>query len=137
MEFVLEQYRSCWGWMLDQGATTCLEVFDTRWSHCHQWAGCPTWQLSRYVLGLHPAFDRKAFSFDLKLVTGGLREASGKVPLPGGETIEVSWIRTGNQIEYTIASPVRLELKMEDPGREGKTKRLVINKRRTIILPVG
>jgi hypothetical protein len=137
MEFVLEQYRSCWGWMLEQGATTCLEVFDTRWSHCHQWAGCPTWQLSRYVLGLHPAFDRKALSFDLKLVTGGLAEASGKVPLPNGETVKVSWTKKERQIEYTVESPVRLEVMLEDPAGSGKTKRLVIKKRRTLLLPIG
>ena len=40
-DFVLSQYRKCWGWALDQGVTTWLEVFDTRWSHCHDWSGCP------------------------------------------------------------------------------------------------
>ena len=56
MDFVLNQYRKCWGWALEDDRTTWLEVFDTRWSGCHQWAGSPTWQLSAYALGLHPAF---------------------------------------------------------------------------------
>ncbi len=63
-EFVLDQYRSCWGWALDQGLTTWPEVFDLRWSHCHQWSGCPTWQLTRYVLGISPRRDLGAFIFD-------------------------------------------------------------------------
>ena len=65
MDFVLDQYRKCWGWILSEGRTTLLEVFDTRWSHCHQWSACPTWQLSRYGLGLHPRFDWGADHFDL------------------------------------------------------------------------
>ena len=136
MEFVLEQYKTCWGWMLDQGSTTCLEVFDTRWSHCHQWAGCPTWQLSRYVLGLHPAFDRAAHSFELKLIPGTLQQASGKVPLPDGKTITVSWKRSGDHIEYTLETPVRIELTMPDQARPGSTKKLVVRHARTIEIPL-
>jgi hypothetical protein len=65
MDFVLEQFRRCWGgFLLANGRTTWLEVFDTRWSHCHQWSGCPIWQLSRYLLGLHPRFDLGAAHYD-------------------------------------------------------------------------
>ncbi|MFA5814531.1 MAG: hypothetical protein WC865_02810 [Bacteroidales bacterium] len=46
INFVLDQYRKCWGWALEDDRTTWIEVFDTRWSNCHQWAGSPTWQLS-------------------------------------------------------------------------------------------
>jgi len=67
MDFVLDQYRRCWGFALEEGRTTWIEVFDTRWSHCHQWSGCPTWQLSRYVLGLHPRFDLGPFHYLLKM----------------------------------------------------------------------
>lgn len=136
MDFVLDQYKACWGWMLEQGVTTCLEVFDTRWSHCHQWAGCPTWQLSRYGLGLHPAFDRGENSFDLNLVTGYLEEASGKVPLPDGKTIEVSWKKSADFIEYRIDTPVQIEVLMMDPAKAGKTKRILIQKTKTINIPV-
>jgi alpha-L-rhamnosidase len=136
MEFVLEQYKTCWGWMLDQGSTTCLEVFDTRWSHCHQWAGCPTWQLSRYVLGLHPAFDRAARSFDLKLIPGNLQEASGKVPLPDGRTITVSWKKAGDHVAYTLETPVPIEISMPDPAKPDSTKKLVVRRARTIEIPL-
>jgi hypothetical protein len=136
MDFVLDQYKTCWGWMLEQGTTTCLEVFDTRWSHAHQWAGCPTWQLSRYGLGLHPAFDRSENSFDLKLVTGYLEEASGKIPLPDGSTILVNWKKSADHIEYSIETPVKIEILMKDPKKTGKTKSLVIKKDKTIHIPL-
>ena len=135
MDFVLDQYKTCWGWMLEQGATTCLEVFDTRWSHCHQWAGSPTWQLSRYCLGLHPAFDRAENSFDLKLITGYLEAAEGKVPLPDGKAILVNWKKSGVQIEYTIETPVKIELFLEDPEKAGKTRKMVVKNKKTISLP--
>ncbi len=134
MNFVLDQYKTCWGWMLDQGITTCTEVFDTRWSHCHQWAGCPTWQLSRYGLGLHPAFDKAENSFYLKLEPGYLKAASGKVPLPDGQVIEISWKVSGKQIDYSINTPVKIEIYLQD--QEGRTKKILIKRSKTIQIPV-
>ena len=114
MDFVLDQVRVCWGYALSLGITTSIEVFDTRWSQCHQWAACPTWQLSRYVLGLWPRFDLGAGDFDFKLIPGSLPRASGKVPLPDGGLIEVSWHRSGERIEYRLASPRGLRLHVGD-----------------------
>ena len=115
MDFVLEQYRSCWGWALGDGRTTWLEVFDTRWSHCHQWSGCPTWQLSRYGLGLHPRYDLGERHYDLLLLAGSLPEASGLVPLSGmTESIEVSWRKTNAGIRYELKSPVPVTLHFRD-----------------------
>ena len=92
MDFVLDQFRTCWGYALSLGITTSLEVFDTRWSQCHQWAACPTWQLSRYVLGLHPRFDLGENHFDFKLIPGSLGRASGTIPLPGDAgLVRASW----------------------------------------------
>ncbi|MFP3822224.1 hypothetical protein SB658_26385, partial [Bacillus sp. SIMBA_008] len=53
-ETVRNLWREGWGWMLTSGATTWWEVFDDRWSRCHAWSGAPTWQLSRFTLGLRP-----------------------------------------------------------------------------------
>jgi alpha-L-rhamnosidase len=113
MDFVLEQFRICWGHWLEIGLTTWPEVFDLRWSHCHQWSGCPTWILSRYVLGLHPRFDLGNDHYDLRLETGGLESASGTIPVPGSDKfITASWQKTGAGIEYslTASTPVVLHL---------------------------
>jgi hypothetical protein len=111
-EFVLGQYRKCWGWALGEGRTTCLEVFDTRWSHCHEWSGCPTWQLSRYILGLRPRFDLGSGVYDLKIQPGSLRRASGDIPTPDGSAIRVSWTATSTRIRVRIeaAHPIRLRI---------------------------
>lgn len=116
MDFALGQIRACWGWMLDQGATTWMEVFDTRWSHCHQWSCCPTWILSRYLLGLHPRSDIAAGTFDFRLAPGSLPFASGRIPHPSGGWIDVSWQRKAGDITYRIQTPAPLVLRMPGGG---------------------
>jgi alpha-L-rhamnosidase len=111
MEFVLEQYRSCWGWMLKGGYTTWLEVFDPRWSHCHEWSSCPTWQLSRYVLGLQPRFDLGLRHYVLKIRAGSLTSAAGSLPIPGrADSIHVRWIREGKQVHIDVSTPTAIVL---------------------------
>ncbi|MFM1851696.1 MAG: hypothetical protein RIS54_1380 [Verrucomicrobiota bacterium] len=115
MDFVLDQYRTCWGWALGDGRTTWLEVFDPRWSHCHQWAGCPTWQLSRWLLGLRARYDRGEHHFDVELATGSLPAVSGAVPLPGrADAIQVAWTKSNDQLHFTLQSPVPLTLHLPD-----------------------
>jgi hypothetical protein len=87
-DFVVNQYRSCWGWLAAQDATF-LEVFDDRWTHCHQWSGCPTWQLSRYVLGLMPRFDIKKNCYDFSRLPCQIKNARGTYPINGGGKIDI------------------------------------------------
>jgi len=116
MDFVLDQYRKCWGWGLEDGRTTWIEVFDTRWSHCHQWSGCPTWQLSRYVLGLRPIYDWGERHYRVALAPGSLARAEGRIPLPGhAGGIAVSWERTPGGVRYRLATPVPLFLHFDAP----------------------
>jgi hypothetical protein len=110
VDFVMEQWRSCWGWMLAQGATTWWEVFDEGWSHCHFWSGCPSWQMSRHLLGLWPRFDRGPGEVDLRLTPGSLPRASGTVALPGGEA-SVEWERAEQGIGWTARSTVDLVIR--------------------------
>jgi hypothetical protein len=132
MDFVLEQFRKCWGgYMLANGRTTWLEVFDTRWSHCHQWSGCPTWQLSRYLLGLHPRFDLGEAHFDFILEPGSLSHASGKLPHPQGGWLDVSWQRHDKDLLYHISTPAPLHLRFPD----GET--LTVNGESDFCAPAG
>lgn len=104
IDFVLDQYRKCWGWALEDDRTTWLEVFDTRWSHCHQWAGCPTWQISRYVLGLEARFDIQKNRFDFDLKACSLEQAEGDIPLPSGNTIHIKWNKANGNIIYELST---------------------------------
>lgn len=118
MNFVLDQYRKCWGWMLGDDRTTWLEVFDTRWSHCHQWSGCPTWQMSRFLLGLQPRYDLGDRNFELCLYPGSLREANGTIPLLGENgVIRIEWKRESDGIHYHLETPVPIHLHI--PKRYG------------------
>lgn len=81
-------------------SSTWLEVFDPRWEVVHSWGGCPTWQLSRYCLGLQPRLDAgpRHFALDLHVGTGqALAAAEGSVPsrsLGGdGAPVGVKWSR--------------------------------------------
>ncbi len=115
MDFVLDQFRICWGdYMLAEGRTTWIEVFDTRWSHCHQWAGCPTWQLSRYLLGLRPRCDRAVGDFDWILQPGSCERASGRLPHPGGGWIDVGWTRDTEALRCRIRTEKALRLRLPD-----------------------
>lgn len=116
MDFVLDQYRKCWGWALEDGRTTWLEVFDTRWSHCHQWAGCPTWQLSRYALGLQLRQDLGPNHLVLALHPGSLEQAEGNIPLPGlDQSIKVKWQKKSDGIHFSARTPVPVVLHI--PGK--------------------
>ena len=109
VDFVLEQYRSAWGWALTQ-ANTWLEVFDPRWEVVHSWGGCPTWQMTRFLLGLKPRFDVGARHFDLDLRVGAeLPGCTGAVPARGGGAIGVAWKRGGGG-GAVAAAPGQLQL---------------------------
>jgi hypothetical protein len=134
-DFVLDQYRRSWGWMLAQGLTTLAEVFDLRWSHCHQWSACPTWQMSRYLLGLCPRFDRGTGHYELELKPGSMRAASGVVPVNGtDDRIRIAWRRKGRSIRYTIDAtrPVWLHLPSENGQAPGRIQ--AVRRRRTLVI---
>ena len=111
--FVLDQYRKCWGWALGDNRTTWLEVFDTRWSHCHEWSGCPTWQLSRYILGLRSRFDLGDGTYELNIQPGNLKHASGDVPLPGTGKVHVDWQRIGRVIKVNVTTLKEIQLRID------------------------
>ncbi len=107
MDFVLDQFRVCWGWGIQQGLSTCPEVFDLGWSHCHVWSAAPTAQLSKYALGLTAEFGLGRNHFVLTLAPGSLQHASGRVPFPNGsDVVTVAWQRTTDRrIEMHVECP--------------------------------
>ncbi|WP_127578958.1 hypothetical protein [Paenibacillus koleovorans] len=120
-EFVLEQVRRCWGWMLDQGATTLLEVFDTRWSHCHGRSATPTWLLSRLSLGLAavPELDQPEL-YELAFRPAGLSSARGSIPsvIPGSQTsIRIEWEQhAGRWFTYRLHTDSPITIRLQDTG---------------------
>jgi hypothetical protein len=119
MSFVLDQYRKSWGWMLEKESGTWLEVFDERWSHSHQWSGCPTWQLSRYSLGLTPNALHAPHHYEFSLFPGDLQKVEGRLPIPGtGEVLTIQWERLEGEIHYQLSTPLPITI-AGIPGHEG------------------
>jgi hypothetical protein len=113
----IAQWRRCWGWMLDHGATTWWEVFDPRWSRCHAWSGAPTWQMSRYLLGLHPRGDLGVNTYELAVSPTALPAASGRLPTMDGGVIDVSWrAEPDGALAWTAAASVPVTVLL--PGGE-------------------
>lgn len=102
VDFVQSQIKVCWGYMLENGDTTCLEVFDHRWSHCHQWSGCPGWILSCYGLGLFKRYDLGMNHFELDFRPGELSEANGSMPLSDGSVVRINWKKSNDKISYKL-----------------------------------
>lgn len=98
----LEIWRKAWGWMLDCGATTWWEVFDDRWSQCHYWAGAPTWQMTRRILGIDPVLHKGRPAVRIAVHAGSVPRAAGRVHFPAVGWADVSWERTKEGIDYRI-----------------------------------
>jgi hypothetical protein len=111
---VMDLWRKGWGWMLGRGATTWFEVFDDRWSHCHYWAGAPTWQMSRRILGLMPVLHDGRPAVRVAVYPGSLPCAEGTVPLCGAGLTKIRWERQGAFLCCEINCPAEWTLLKND-----------------------
>ncbi|WP_225446604.1 alpha-L-rhamnosidase-related protein [Paenibacillus rhizovicinus] len=81
--------RQGWGWFLQQGLKQTPEYFDLSNSLCHAWSSCPTYFLSRHVLGIQLP-EEGSSEVVIRVLTAEVTEAEGAVPLAGG-LVEVKW----------------------------------------------
>lgn len=75
----------------------------------HPWGSAPTYVLSEYILGIRPVEPGyKTWIFQPVLgLELGLVWAQGRVPLPGGQTIQARWDAQdgGNTTVLTVTAP--------------------------------
>ncbi|KAF8739949.1 Bacterial alpha-L-rhamnosidase C-terminal domain, partial [Rhizoctonia solani] len=87
-------------------------------SQAHGWASAPTWQLSRYVLGVSPAAPGySTWSFAPRTVN--LKYVNGRVPTPWG-TIFASWETTDSGFKMQINAPPGTNGTIVVPGAANK-----------------
>ena len=110
----VDVWRRAWGWMLDRGATTWWEVFDERWSNCHYWAGAPTWQMTRRILGVDPTLHEGRPAIRLAVHPGSLPRAEGRVAFPAAGWADIAWRREGDEIAYLVQCPAEWTLLKEN-----------------------
>jgi hypothetical protein len=101
----IEIWRKSWGWMLEIDAQTWFEVFDERWSQCHYWAGAPTWQMTRRILGVDSALHEGRPVIRLAVHTGKLQRAEGRVFFPTVGWADIAWRREGKTLIYRVDCP--------------------------------
>ncbi|WP_309121711.1 family 78 glycoside hydrolase catalytic domain [Paenibacillus sp.] len=126
---MLDDIRRNFGQMIDNGATTCWEMYPnfaenranpdqlTR-SHCHAWSAGPAYFLGRSVLGVR----REELGWKkvrIEPTPCGLTWARGAVPLPNGGAVEVQWRIDGNEMTLRVSAPEGIELDVRLP--EGVT----------------
>ena len=96
-EYVLDEIRSYWGGMIEEGATTFWEAYDKTQkdegkyamygrrygkSLCHAWGATPLYLIGKYIVGLMPENFGK--SFVIKPNLAGLTHFKAKMPLTEG-----------------------------------------------------
>ncbi|CAE6467743.1 unnamed protein product [Rhizoctonia solani] len=99
---------------------TSGEPYNAKYSsQAHGWGSGPTWQLSRYVLGVSPAVPGySTWSFAPRTVK--LTFANGRVPTPWG-TITAGWEDSGSTFNMHITAPTGTNGTIVIPGAANKT----------------
>ncbi|OCT12865.1 hypothetical protein A8709_21270 [Paenibacillus pectinilyticus] len=127
VQWMLDDMRDNFGFMLDNDATTCWEMYghttmnranenDLTRSHCHAWSAAPGYFLGAYVLGVRPAAPGWA-KVTIAPLTGDLSWASGTVPLPQGGCIDVAWkAESGDIASLVVTAPEGVELDIRVPA---------------------
>ncbi|GIO12647.1 hypothetical protein J19TS2_22020 [Cohnella xylanilytica] len=136
MRTMLDDIRRNYGFMIENGATTCWEMYghttvnranenDLTRSHCHAWSAAPGYFLGAYALGVRAAAPgwKKAI---VEPLPADLAWARGAVPLPGGGTIECEWTAdAGRVVSLSVVAPEDVELDVRVPsGGEVRIRRL-------------
>ena len=107
-DYVMNDIAAKWGYMLYNGATSFWEhldgamAFGDAGSLCHGWSAIPVIIYAKYILGITPT--RPGFaSYEFAPVQSGILKASGRIPAPDGNGVEVNISPSGAE-KY----PVRL-----------------------------
>jgi alpha-L-rhamnosidase len=98
-----------YGYLLDQGATTLWERFDSDRDHktslSHGWGGAPTWFLSTHVAGFQQTGPT---TWQVQPALTTLNTLSATFPLPNGP-LTLSWQTTACQTTLTLQAPENTE----------------------------
>lgn len=122
VEAAIEYMRLGWGLMLENGATSCWEMWDRHTSLCHGWSAAPAMVLPAYVLGVRPV--RPGFAtLEVRPHPGDLRWAKGSVPTPHG-TVRVAWRVDEDRFSVKVTVPSDTSVRVRPPVCRGAKWRL-------------
>ncbi|MCU6709664.1 alpha-L-rhamnosidase N-terminal domain-containing protein [Paenibacillus sp. J5C_2022] len=107
---LVQEIQETWGYMLEQGSTTCWEDMPGRWSsdyptrsYCHGWSVAPAHFLPRIILGIAPM---EAGFKKVRIAPQpiGLHWAEGKLNTPEG-IVGVSWTSRESEFKVDVRLP--------------------------------
>ena len=92
------------------GSEVVIEAFGIpgtlgRWSQCHYWAGSPTWQMTRRILGADCTLHDGEPVIRIAVYPGRLEQAAGRLAFPGADWADITWKRKGEGIYYQVVCP--------------------------------
>jgi alpha-L-rhamnosidase len=109
---IVEAIRRDWGRMLDYGATTTWETFETfPRSHAHAWSAAPGYFLSDLLLGVECMTDGYD-KIKLKPPETELVWAEGIIPTPRGR-LEASWSKREGKAMMRALIPAGIEVEVD------------------------
>jgi hypothetical protein len=121
-EEAVEIIREKWGAMIDQGATTFWEMWESgvHLSRCHAWSAAPLYLLTENVLGVTPV-EPGWRRVRIAPMAAKLEFAKGVVPSPLGRII-VEWEKVGDdQLAVRVELPQGMEADFVGPLGETRS----------------
>lgn len=119
INYVLEDIKRVFGYMIDKGATSLWETqngaaaFERAGSLCHGWASVFNYIAGAYLLGIKP--EKPGFSeFSVRPLMSSLSSVSGVVKTVEGD-IELSCTRTERELIIKLRHPKSCKPKFELP----------------------
>lgn len=112
----IDLIRDKWGEMIEAGATTFWELWQTTsTSRCHAWSASPVYHLSQQVLGVVPT--RPGWTeIRISPTVGKLEFARGTVPTPLG-ALSVEWEKVAeDQLAVCVDVPEGMAAEFVTPG---------------------
>jgi len=112
---LIHHIRDNWADMADSAYGTFYEMWqiEPMTSFCHGFSATPTYDLSRYILGICPTETPGRFIVDVH--RGGLDWARGAFPAPAGN-LEVNWTFQHNVLNLDIYVPAGLSVDVRLPA---------------------
>lgn len=131
LEPLVQEIGETWGYMLEQGSTTCWEDMPGRWSaayptrsYCHGWSTAPAHFLPRIILGIAP-MEAGFQKVRIAPQPMGLGWAEGKLNTPKG-IVEVSWRRGEREFKVDVRLPRGVSGEVILPLDPSEVRRIVV-----------
>lgn len=100
-----------WGWMLQNGLTTCSEMYRLNVSLNHAWSASPGYYMSKNILGVKFPEKPNMDIVEIDVCTESVTWAKGTFPHPKG-LIKVEWKLVNGIVKYNVEAPDGVDVRV-------------------------